>query len=112
MYKRIYKKTQKGGTVLGQGRDGCVIDPPIMCSSKMSALNKVSKLINISDITEHAYQEFINEYKSGQIFRKGDPNNYHFLPGIDMCEFDDSNVSLALKKDIKTCGYKKRNKRT
>ena len=111
-YSRKKIKNQTGGKVLGQGRDGLVVDPPIMCSSKMSALNKVSKLINISNITEHAYQDFINEYKSGHIFRNGDPNNFHFLPGIDMCEFDDRNASIELKKDLKQGGYKKGNKIT
>ena len=33
-------KKQSGGKILGTGRDGCVVDPPLMCSSSMNKLNK------------------------------------------------------------------------
>jgi len=107
-------KKQSGGKILGTGRDGCVVDPPLMCSSTMSKLNKISKLINVTDVSSEQYQDYVNEYESGKIFRKHDPNNLHFLPGIDMCEIkeNDKNVTKSMKKDIKDCGYKKRGKQT
>jgi len=108
------KKYQKGGAILGSGRDGSVADPPLLCSSKMSAINKVSKMINVSGISKRKFNDFVNEYKFGQIFRKADPNNEHFLPGIDMCTFTDTDpiVPEQIRKDIKTAGYKKGNKPT
>ena len=108
-HTRKTKKVQKGGKVLGQGRDGCVVDPPLICSSTMSKLNKISKLINVTNASDDQYDAYVSEYKSGKIFRRVDPNYLHFLPGIDMCEISDSekNVSAAMKRDIKKCGYKK-----
>lgn len=102
------KKIQKGGKILGKGRDGCAVIPPYMCSQSMSALNKVSKLINITDVSKEQHDDYLKEYESGKIFRKGDPNFHYFLPGIDKCTIDDSmNIPVELKKDIKKCGYKK-----
>ena len=107
-------KKQSGGKILGKGRDGCVVDPPLMCSSSMNKLNKISKLINVSDVSAEQYQDYVNEYESGKIFRKHDPDNKHFLPGIDMCEISENEkrVSKSMKKDIKKCGYKKKGKET
>ena len=108
------KKIQKGGTILGTGRDGCVIDPPLMCSSKVSSVNKVSKLIDTSSISDEEYDQFVGEYKVGQVFKKVDPYSQHFLPGIEMCDVVEDEIShiKPLMKDVKDCGYKKRNKKT
>ncbi len=110
----VIVKKQSGGKILGIGRDGCVVDPPLMCNSSMSKLNKISKLINVTDVSNSQYQDYVNEYKSGKIFRKYDPNNLHFLPGIDMCNVSESEqgVTKSMKKDIKKCGYKKKGKET
>jgi hypothetical protein len=99
---------QKGGKVLGQGSYGCVISPPILCSSKINKLNKVSKLINLTNASKAEYDEAINEYKSGEIFKKVDPNNMYFLPGIDLCEITDKdkNITKQNQKDIEKCGFK------
>lgn len=109
-----HNKKQKGGKILGTGRDGCVVTPPLMCSSTMSKLNKISKLINVTDVSSSQYQDYVNEYESGKIFRKYDPQNLHFLPGIDMCEIseNDANITTSMKKDIEKCGYKKSGKQT
>ena len=114
MVQHKKNKSQKGGKILGTGRDGAVADPPLLCSTKMSAINKVSKMINVSGISKRKFNDFVNEYKFGQIFRNADPNNEHFLPGIDMCTFTDTDpiVPEQIRKDIKTAGYKKGNKPT
>ena len=103
---------QKGGKVLGQGGYGCVIDPPIMCSSKLNKLNKVSKLINLTNASQEKHDEAINEYESGKIFTKVDPNNMYFLPGIDLCQITDKdkNITSGNKKDIEKCGFKDKKK--
>lgn len=108
------KKYQKGGKILGSGRDGAVADPPLLCSKQMNAINKVSKMINITNISQNQYNDYINEYKFGQIFRNIDPNNEFFLPGIDMCTFKDTDkgIPTQIKKDIKTAGYKVKGKPT
>lgn len=102
------KKKQKGGKILGKGRDGVVVDPPKLCNKTMNPTNKVSKLINISDVTFDELNEYINEYKVGQQFRKIDPIFQHFLPGIDMCKFSSTDLDLSkeLKNDIKNSEYK------
>ncbi len=113
MVHHIVKK-QSGGKILGTGRDGCVVDPPLMCNSSMNKLNKISKLINVTDVSNAQYQDYVNEYEAGKIFRKYDPNNLHFLPGIDMCDISESEdrVTKSMKKDIKKCGYKQKGKET
>lgn len=101
----MYNK--KGGKVLGQGRDGCVVDKPVMCSTKSNPKdyeNMVSKLIDVT----HAYddiEDFVNEFNSGSIFRNFDPNSNHFLPGIEMCYKKFHQLSNEHKQDVMTCQY-------
>jgi hypothetical protein len=101
---------QKGGKVLGQGRDGCVIDPPILCYTSLKKLNKVSKIIHVDKSKPWKTDEFIDEFKVGQIFRNYDPMNKYFLPGLEYCLITnyDKHPDIQNKnfqKDLKTCGY-------
>ena len=102
-----YKK-QKGGKVLGQGRDGCVVDPPFKCSTTgiKKYDDKISKLINISNATQEETNNFIREFKIGQQFSKFDPNHMMFLPGLEMCIMDDEDFTPAQNEDLDECGYK------
>jgi len=101
------KKVRRGGAILGKGRDGCVIDPPSMCSSSLNSMNKVSKLINVTDMDEEDYELFEQEYMLGKQFTKVDPYHRHFLPGIEMCNIDTNKTKLSAgqKKDIKDCKF-------
>ena len=99
-------KVQKGGKILGKGRDGLVVTPPIMCNARMNEINKISKLINITDVSKRQYNDYVAEYKAGKKFRKVDPNFFHFLPGIDMCEISENGVSDEIRQDIVDGGYK------
>ena len=94
-------KKQKGGKVLGVGGFGCAIDPPKMCSSKMSSENKISKLIDLSGLSKLDMEDMEIEYKISQKFRKIDPNNKYFLGGIDKCNITSKDID---KKDLKECG--------
>ena len=99
---------KKGGKVLGKGRDGCVIDPPILCSTKSNKSqynNQVSKLIDISGVAEYKISEFVEEFVSGDIFLKHDPNGENFLPGLEMCYKKYHQLNKDQKKDIKECKY-------
>ena len=99
---------KKGGKVLGKGRDGCVIDPPILCSTKSNKSqynNQVSKLIDISGVPEYQISEFVEEFVSGDIFLKHDPNGENFLPGLEMCYKKYHQLNKDQKKDIKECKY-------
>ena len=104
----IYIMNKKGGKVLGKGRDGCVIDPPILCSTKSNKSqynNQVSKLIDISGVPEYQISEFVEEFVSGDIFLKHDPNGENFLPGLEMCYKKYHQLNKDQKKDIKECKY-------
>ena len=100
------KKQQKGGTILGKGRDGLVVEPAKLCSSNMIPDNKVSKLIDITEADSYEIENFIKEYKLGGIFRKYDKKNQYFLPGIDLCRItsQDADISQSLFEDIQN-GY-------
>lgn len=104
----IYIMNKKGGKVLGKGRDGCVIDPPILCSTKSNKSqynNQVSKLIDISGVAEYKIRDFVEEFVSGDIFLKFDPNGENFLPGLEMCYKKYHQLNKDQKKDIKECKY-------
>ena len=101
---------KKGGKVLGKGRDGCVIDPAILCSTKSNKdnySNQVSKLIDISGVPEYKIKDFVEEFISGDIFIKFDPNGENFLPGLEMCYKKYHQLNKDQKKDIKECKYNK-----
>ena len=100
------KKQQKGGTILGKGRDGLVVEPAKLCSSNMIPDNKVSKLIDITESDAMEIQNYIKEYKLGGIFRKYDKKNQYFLPGIDLCRItnQDADLTQSLYEDIQI-GY-------
>jgi len=101
-------KNKKGGKVLGKGRDGCVIDPPILCSTKSIKSqynNQVSKLIDISGVVDFKIQDFVEEFVSGDIFLQFDPNGENFLPGLEMCYKKYHQLNKDQKKDIKECQY-------
>ena len=102
---------QKGGKILGRGRDGLVVTPPIMCTSKMNKVGKVSKLINLASVSKTEYKEYLKEFKIGQIFTKADPNQEHYLPGMDLCRITDSDVSEEIIVDLKKAKYKRGNQR-
>ena len=96
-------KKQKGGKILGQGRDGCVTDPPYLCSNKYDPKNHVSKLI---DLTKVSKKQIAEEFKLGQIFLKSDPKHKYFLPYVDGCQYTISKTVNDKKwNDIKKCGY-------
>ena len=99
---------KKGGKILGKGRDGCVIDPPILCSTKSIKSrynNQVSKLIDISGVHEYKIKEFVEEFVSGDIFLQFDPKGENFLPGLEMCYKKYHQLNKDQKKDIKECNY-------
>jgi len=113
------RKTQKGGRVLGSGKDGCVIDPPIMCNSNMKSKNKVSKIMNIDyflndrgkqvKMTKKHIKSLRKEYDFGKIFRDIDPKSHYFLAGMDMCKksFVIDKISEDLQDDLNRCKYDK-----
>lgn len=106
----IKNMNKKGGKVLGKGRDGCVIDPAILCSTKSNKdnySNQVSKLIDISGVPEYKIKDFVEEFISGDIFIKFDPNGENFLPGLEMCYKKYHQLNKDQKKDIKECKYNK-----
>lgn len=104
-------KKQKGGKILGQGRDGCVTSPPYMCSKKLDPNTHVSKLINNKQVGQQAIME---EYKLGQKFYKADPKHKYFLPYVDMCQYkvsykevlaDKARLFGTKYKDMYKCGF-------
>lgn len=102
----MYNK--KGGKVLGKGRDGCVTDKAILCSTKSNPKdyeNFVSKVIDISDANFDDIKDFVSEFNSGQIFRNFDPNGNHFLPGLEMCYKKYHELNKEHQEDMKTCKY-------
>jgi DNA-binding ferritin-like protein (Dps family) len=101
-------RKQRGGKVLGQGRDGCVVDPVFKCKNSriLNYDDKISKLINITNASKQQVQAFVDEFKIGQKFAKADPEHLMFLPGLDMCIMDDTNASKEQNDDLETCGYK------
>lgn len=100
----MYNK--KGGKVLGQGRDGCVTDETIMCSTNLNKddyKDKVSKVIDITNADPRDIEMFVNEFKSGDIFRNFDKNGNHFLPGLEMCYKKFHELNQQQKSDM--AGY-------
>ena len=106
------KILHKGGKIIGKGGFGCVIEPPVLCKSDMDSINKVSKLINISEVSKDDYKEQLVEYDLGNFFRKHDPNFNYFLPGMDLCQINHNFISKnkKLKIDVKKCGFDRGNK--
>jgi len=101
-------KNKKGGKVLGKGRDGCVLDPPVLCSTKSNPSdykNQVSKIIDISYADPYKVEDFVEEFNSGEIFHRFDPRGENFLPGLEMCYKKFHQLSNEQKTDIDTCGY-------
>ena len=101
-------KTSKGGTVLGIGRDGCVLDPAILCSTKSNPSdykNQVSKLIDISNADPYKIEDFVEEFVSGEIFHNFDPSGENFLPGLEMCYKKYHQLNNEQKNDIVKCKY-------
>ena len=110
MYKKSKQSKQCGGKVLGQGRDGCVIDPPYLCKNSLikDKTHYVSKLINVTSATKREIDMFKNEFTFGQKFRKHDPEGYMFLPGIEFCNVKKSEMSKEQKDDVKNCNYEEK----
>lgn len=103
------KIDQKGGNILGQGRDGCTIDNPIMSDKTKNPNDYVSKLINVTNVSD---EEYLKEFEVGKLFKKYDPNNYHFLPGLDLTVINEpKKLSSEQLQDIKQCGYPTNNMR-
>lgn len=101
-------KISKGGAVLGIGRDGCVLDPAILCSTKSNPSdykNQVSKLIDISNADPYKIEDFVEEFVSGKIFLNFDPNGENFLPGLEMCYKKYHQLNNEQKNDIVECKY-------
>jgi hypothetical protein len=99
---------KKGGKVLGVGRDGCVIDPAILCSAKSKISDykeQVSKVIDITGVLPYKIQDFVEEFISGNIFLQFDPNGENFLPGLEMCYKKYHQLNNDQKKDIIKCKY-------
>lgn len=103
-----YDKKQKGGKILGKGRDGCVTDATILCSTKLNSDNykdKVSKVIDISNADSYSLKMFVDEFNSGQIFRNYDKKGQHFLPGLEMCYKKYHELTDEQKEDMYNCAY-------
>lgn len=101
-------KISKGGKVLGIGRDGCVLDPAVLCSTKSNPSdykNQVSKLIDISRADSYNIKDFVEEFNSGNIFHQFDPSGENFLPGLEMCYKKYHQLNNEQKKDISICKY-------
>lgn len=102
----MYNK--KGGKILGKGRDGCVTNKPILCSTKSNPKdyqNIVSKVIDITNAKSRDISMFVEEFNSGEIFRNYDPNGNHFLPGLEMCYKKYHELNSEHKQDMKDCQY-------
>jgi hypothetical protein len=102
------KGLKKGGKILGVGRDGCVIDPPILCSTnsnKSDYTNQVSKVIDIHNADSRSVEEFVNEFISGDLFRQFDPKGENFLPGLEMCYKKQHELTAEQKEDMRDCKY-------
>jgi len=108
MSKNKMSKNKKGGKVLGIGRDGCVLDPAVLCSTKSNPSNyknQVSKIIDISYADPFKIKDFVEEFNSGNIFFQFDPNGENFLPGLEMCYKKYHQLNKEQQKDINTCQY-------
>ena len=106
-------KSQKGGKILGQGRDGCVTSPPYMCTKKLDTNTHVSKLIDLKQVDQ---SKVIEEYRLGQVLLKADPAHKYFLPYVDMCKYTIDEKLLAGKPnlqskyyDMQKCGFSHKN---
>jgi len=107
--KNHYK--QKGGKKLGEGGFGCVITPPILCSSKTSKISKpnlnivstkqqkfVSKLIT-TDLNKIDL-EYLNEEKEiYKKIKKIDPEQKNFIYPVNICKLD-KHINLD-RNDVK-----------
>lgn len=89
--KKIPK--QSGGTILGSGAYGCIIEPAIACDKNNNMDNKVSKILTEVDSSEISF---------GKKLLKIDPNNKYFLYVIDSCEIK-NNLKNVINKDIIKC---------
>jgi len=104
--KSVPRKTMKGGAVLGKGRDGCVISPPIICNASINRIGKVSKIFDLSRVSRQEELQFREEYEIGKVLRQYDPETRYFLPGIELCYVKDPRDidSKTTLKDLKDCG--------
>jgi serine/threonine protein kinase len=102
--KHKQKHVQFGGDKIGYGGFGCVITPPIKCSSKskFGTSNYVSKLLpeEIDQMSRLQLEEELYIYK---ILRKIDPRQYKFVYPVEHCIVTDK---LDLNRpDIKLIQY-------
>jgi len=98
----------KGGKVLGKGRDGCVTDETLLCSTNLDKKDyndKVSKVIDVSNSDARAISTYVQEYESGEIFRNYDKNSIHFLPGLEMCYKKYHELNTEQRRDMSKCNY-------
>jgi len=83
--QKTYLK-QKGGEKLGNGGFGCVIRPPIKCTTPFNKTQYRKNTNYISKIIKHNYhQTAFNEISIGQEILKIDPFNIYFSPIINGC---------------------------
>jgi len=102
-------KNQKGGKILGRGRDGCVTYPAYMCLKKFDPETHVSKLIDLNQVEEKI---ILDEFKLGKFFLKNDKMHRFFLPYKDICNYSIEEKKITSKnqkkfKDMQDCGYSK-----
>jgi hypothetical protein len=106
MNKRQNKK-QKGGKVLGKGRDGCAVDPVFVCpNSKFTNQNdKISKLIKLSGKSKKMVDMYLDEFKLGQWIKSNDQKGEMFLPGVEMCQMklNKRDLTKQQKDDLASC---------
>ncbi len=68
--------------ILGYGKFGCVVAPPIPCSNRNMS-NKVSKIAAVRN--DKTFQKHKDEYDIGRILRKLDPTQRYFLAADELC---------------------------
>lgn len=117
------KHYQKGGEKLGQGGFGCVVRPPVKCTTPFNKTQYRRNPNYVSKIIKHTYhQSAFNELSIGQEILKLDPFGLYFSPIINGCFFTaeyhpdiqyaqstyssklakSSDISITEKKRIKT----------
>lgn len=79
---------QKGGEKLGHGGFGCVIRPPVKCTTPFNKTHYRRNPNYVSKIIKHTYhQTAFNELSIGQEIIKLDPFAIYFSPIINGCFF-------------------------
>lgn len=94
--QKYTKKVLTGGTKLGSGSFGCVVTPPIACSSA-TKVNKsmISKIAHIPDYDKESYQIELDIYK---YLKRVDPKQRHIIGIVDECQL---NTTAALARQPK-----------